>query len=55
MTSIAKFIRVAQLAPDLVEAILNGRQPQPLTLSQLMRPFPDNWAEQRRHFGFGAR
>ncbi len=50
---IAKTIRMTQLAPDIIEAILNGRQPRSLTLSQMFRPFPDNWAEQRKHFGFG--
>lgn len=51
---IAKAVRITQLAPDIIEAILNGRQPKGLTLSQLMRPFPDGWNEQRGHFGFGA-
>ena len=48
-----KFVRMTQLAPDIVQSILDGRQPQTLTLSQLMRPFPDGWSEQRSHFGFG--
>lgn len=50
---VGKAIRTTQLAPDIIEAILNGRQPQAMTLSELMRPFPDNWNEQRHHFGFG--
>ena len=50
---IAKTIRMTQLAPDIIEAILNGRQPRSLTLSQMLRPFPDSWTEQRKHFGFG--
>ncbi len=51
---VAKAIRMTQLAPDIIEAILNGRQPQAMTLSELMRPFPNCWNDQRRHFGFGA-
>ncbi|MGE3769503.1 MAG: recombinase family protein [Bdellovibrionales bacterium] len=51
---VAKAIRMTQLAPDIIEAILNGRQPQAMTLSELMRPFPDGWNDQRKHFGFGA-
>lgn len=47
-----KYIRMTQLAPDIIVAILNGRQPQSLTVSQLQRPFPDLWDEQRQHFGF---
>lgn len=50
---VAKAVRMTQLAPDIIEAILNGRQPQAMTLSELMRPFPNCWNEQREHFGFG--
>ena len=34
------------LAPDIVEAILDGRQPE-LSLPQLMQPFPLEWDFQR--------
>ncbi len=36
-----KYIRMTQLAPDIIQSILSGFQPQTLTMSQLMRPFPD--------------
>ncbi len=49
-----KYIRMTQLAPDIVVAILNGRQPKTLSVSQLQRPFPDLWAEQRAFFGFST-
>lgn len=51
---VAKYIRMTQLAPDIIEAILNGQQPPTLTVSQLQRPFPDLWHEQRKHFGFSS-
>jgi len=35
------------LAPDIVEAILDGRQPPDLGLPRLMKPFPVVWSEQR--------
>ncbi len=35
------------LAPDIVEAILNGRQPAELGLPALMGPFPLEWDAQR--------
>ena len=35
------------LAPDIVVAILNRRQPVGVTLAVLMRPFPVEWREQR--------
>ena len=47
---ISRIIRLALLAPDIVQMILAGRQPASLTLKDLMRPFPVAWAEQRAHF-----
>ena len=35
------------LAPDIVEVILDGRQPDGRELSRLAEPFPTDWAEQR--------
>ena len=42
------------LAPDIVEAILAGRQPVELTVSRLKRigDLPVSWAEQRQLLGF---
>jgi hypothetical protein len=42
------------LAPDIVEAILDGRQPVELTVTRLkrVRDLPISWAEQRRILGF---
>jgi hypothetical protein len=33
-------LRLTLLAPDIVEAILDGRQPEEMTLPALMRAFP---------------
>jgi hypothetical protein len=46
---LTRTMRLAQLAPDLVEAILDGRQPRGLTLEALREPLPSDWSEQRRH------
>jgi hypothetical protein len=35
------------LAPDVVEAVLDGRQPAGMTLPELMEPFPVEWERQR--------
>jgi hypothetical protein len=35
------------LAPDIVESILDGRQPAKLTLAKAMEPFPELWTTQR--------
>ena len=42
----------AFLAPDIVEAILEGRQPLTLKFENLYEHIPLSWAEQRRQFGF---
>jgi hypothetical protein len=47
---VSRVARLAFLAPELVEAILEGRQPLELTLDTLFNPFPVNWAEQRAFF-----
>jgi hypothetical protein len=44
---VSRILRLALLAPDIVEAILAGRADQGLTLDRLERPLPTSWAEQR--------
>jgi len=44
---VSRVLRMTLLAPDIVEAILNGSQPHEVTLAVLMRPLPLRWAEQR--------
>jgi site-specific DNA recombinase len=47
-----RLIRLAFLAPDLQQAILEGRQPAGLRLARLMEePLPSCWARQRSLFG----
>ena len=46
-TYVGRILRLTLLAPDIVEAILNGRQPAKITLVVLMRPFAVGWREQR--------
>lgn len=41
-----RLLRLTLLAPEIVEAILNGKQPQGLQLSQLLRPLPVGWKRQ---------
>ena len=43
----------AFLAPDIVEAILEGRQPRDLTFEKLTNGLPMVWSEQRKLLGFG--
>jgi len=51
---VSRVVRLALLAPDIVEAILAGKQPAQLTLRDLMQPFPVVWAGQRLQFGIGG-
>jgi hypothetical protein len=48
---VGRILRCAFLAPDLVEAILHGRQPPELTLARLCKHLPLDWAEQREVLG----
>ena len=51
----SRLLRLATLAPDIVGAILDGRQPAHLSRSGLLavREAPMNWSEQRAAYGFG--
>ncbi|WP_203075737.1 hypothetical protein [Falsiroseomonas ponticola] len=44
---VSRVLRLTLLAPDMVEAILDGRQPEGMTLPALMKPFSVEWKEQR--------
>ena len=50
-----QLIRLNWLAPDIVTAIVEGRQPPSLTGRRLLRAVdvPLSWDEQRRYFAFG--
>jgi hypothetical protein len=51
---VKRMLRLAFLAPDVVEAIAEGRQPRGLTLQRLISPLPLAWREQRRQLGFAS-
>jgi site-specific DNA recombinase len=44
---VRRILGYAFLAPDIVESILDGRQPQDLTLEKLRMKLPMSWVEQR--------
>ena len=54
---ISRVLPLAFLAPDIVEAILEGRQPLALTARVLKRlkPLPLSWIEQRQILGFPSK
>ena len=43
---VGRVLRLTLLAPDIVEAILSGRQAAGLQLDRLLRRFPVGWREQ---------
>ena len=48
---VSRILRLALLAPDIVEAILAARTDQGMMLERLERPLPADWKEQRRLLG----
>jgi hypothetical protein len=47
---VSRVLRLTLLAPDIVESILDGRQPHEITLPALMRRFSSLWQTQRAAF-----
>jgi hypothetical protein len=52
---VCRLLPLTCLAPDIVEAILDGRQPKGLRLAEMLRNGPPPWAEQRVNWCFGSR
>jgi hypothetical protein len=44
---VSRLLRLTLLAPDIQEAILEGRQPKGMQLEELTRGMPGAWEEQR--------
>jgi hypothetical protein len=49
---VCRLLPLTCLAPDIVEAILDGRQPKEPRLAVMLGNGPPVWEEQRRAFGF---
>jgi len=47
---VSRLLRLTLLAPDIVEAVLDGRQPQGTQLTDFLLPFPPEWKRQQAHF-----
>src|SRR4051794_27191985 len=52
---VSRVLRLSLLAPPIIEAILNGRQPPLLGLPMLMEPLPVEWEAQCEHLMDGQR
>ena len=44
---LSRILRLTLIAPDIIEAILAGRQPSTLQLDDLLKPLPAAWSQQR--------
>ncbi|PHK93871.1 hypothetical protein CR162_16515 [Pseudoroseomonas rhizosphaerae] len=51
---LGRLLQLPLLAPDIIEAILDGRQPADLGLPALLEPFPVEWDRQRASLGTSA-
>jgi hypothetical protein len=51
---VRRTLRFGYLAPDIIEAIVEGRQPRILTVKMLLQEIPCAWPGQRLAFGFAG-
>ncbi len=52
---VVRILKLTTLAPDIIEAILNGEEPTGLSLAKMTRTFPMDWEQQRALFSFVSR
>ena len=52
---VSRVLRLALLAPEIIEMIVDGRQPVDLTVANFMKPFPVEWKKQKDQFGISGR
>jgi len=50
---VCRLLNLTLLAPDIQEAILDGRQPKGMQLEELIRAMPKEWEEQGQILRFG--
>ena len=49
---LSRILRLTLLSPDVVEAIVTGRQPGTLQVDDLLRPLPSLWQQQKSVLGW---
>jgi len=50
---VARTLRLAALAPDIIEAILEDQEPDGLSLGRLRKEIPLRWEDQHKVYGHG--
>lgn len=53
-TYMARLMRLSLISPEIVDAIMEGRQPANVTLADLKGPFPPDWKQQRAQWMEGG-
>jgi hypothetical protein len=51
---VCRLLPLTCLAPDIVETILDGRQPKGVRLAEMLGNGPVGWEEQRARWGFAS-
>ena len=51
---VRRLLRFGYFAPDIVEAIVEDRQPRSLIVKRLLQGIPCAWSEQHAAFGFAS-
>jgi hypothetical protein len=51
LSYMTRVLRLTLLAPDIVEAIVDGRLGSEVTLARVLEPFPAEWGTQRQKSG----
>jgi hypothetical protein len=49
---VGRILSLVNLAPDIVEAVLDGTEPREMSIVKLRKGIPESWEEQRTIFGF---
>jgi hypothetical protein len=49
---VSRIMRLTLIAPDIIEAILDGHEPDGLSLNKFVRQIPTLWSDQRKMYGF---
>ncbi|MHB0999282.1 MAG: hypothetical protein ACYC27_08545 [Armatimonadota bacterium] len=50
-TYMARLLRFTILAPDIIDAILDGSEPSGLSINKLINAIPADWENQRKKYG----
>jgi hypothetical protein len=54
LSFVNRLLRLTLLAPDITEAILDGRQPRSMQLEELTPAMPSGWDEQKTRLRFSS-